>query len=173
MRVRLSWEVHQSCTCHEQDQQQSRLSSWLRDRPIVQGSNTPLLALGRSDSHSSRTAVFFTYVAAGQCGASDTSPNQLPVDERPIITREQGQGHAGASPDERYDGSSAYGGADDVQGSPPKVPPRILHSGEGSRPHESREDQLPTYVLLVNGSLGSRLLALWWPCVVSSASLPW
>lgn len=99
-------------------------------------------------------------VAAGQGGASDNSPNQLPVDERPIITREHGQGHVGASPDERYDGNSTYGGADDVQGSPPKAPPRILHSGEGSRPHESRKIHLPTYVLFVEESLGSLLLSL-------------
>lgn len=70
---------------------------------------------------------------------TDPSPSQLPIDERPIVAREHGQGRAGASPDERYGDGSSFGGVDGVQGSPPKAPPRILRSGEGSRPHESRE----------------------------------
>eukprot|EP00903_Cladosiphon_okamuranus_P013509 g12582.t1 len=74
---------------------------------------------------------------AGRGGMADNSPSQLPIDERPIVTREHGQGRAGASPDERYGDGSNYGVADGGQGSPPKAPPRILHSGEGSRPHES------------------------------------
>lgn len=110
-----------------------------------------LLALSRSDSRFC-TAVFFTNVTAGQGRASETSPNQLPVDERPIITRERDQGRAVASSDERYDGGGAYGGPDDVQGSPPKAPPRTLHSGEGSRPHDSRKNQMSTCVEFVSES---------------------
>eukprot|EP00752_Nemacystus_decipiens_P007074 g6339.t1 len=74
---------------------------------------------------------------AGQSGITNTSPSQLPIDERPIVTRELAQGPTGASPDERHGDGNSYGGADGVQGSPPKAPPRILHSGEGSRPHEA------------------------------------
>lgn len=83
--------------------------------------------------------MFLACVSAGHGGIADTSLSQLPIDERPIVTRELAQGRTGASPDERYGDGSSYGGADGVQGSPPKAPPRILHSGEGSRPHESRE----------------------------------
>lgn len=84
-----------------------------------------------------RRFALLACVSAEHGGIADTS--QLPIDERPIVTREHGQGRAGASPDERYGDGSSYGGADGVQGSPPKAPPRILHSGEGPRPHESRE----------------------------------
>lgn len=70
------------------------------------------------------------------------------MDERPIVTREYIQGHAGTSPDERfvegpgrYGSGSGFGGDDETQGSPPKAKPRILYSGEGSRPHNSREEE--------------------------------
>ena len=86
-----------------------------------------------------RRFVSLACLSAGHGGITDTSPSQLPIDERPIVTRELAQGRAGPSPDEKYGDDSSYGGADGVQGSPPKAPPRILHSGEGSRPHESRE----------------------------------
>lgn len=78
----------------------------------------------------------------------NSPPRHLPVDERPIVTRERAQGReirAGISPDERFvEGSGRYGdggfdGADDAQGSPPKAKPRILHSGEGPRSYTPRE----------------------------------
>ncbi|CAB1118634.1 unnamed protein product [Ectocarpus sp. CCAP 1310/34] len=84
-----------------------------------------------------RTAPGYNAGPGREEGDSAASPNQLPVDERPIVAREHGQGRAGASPDERYSGGSGYGGTDAVQGSPPKAPPRILHSGEGRRAHGS------------------------------------
>lgn len=80
----------------------------------------------------------FNSVTAERGDGTNNSPNQLSMDDRPIVTRER-QGRAGASPDERYGGGSGYGDVDGLQGSPPKVPPRILHSGEGPRSHESRE----------------------------------
>ncbi|CAM9666707.1 unnamed protein product, partial [Hapterophycus canaliculatus] len=73
----------------------------------------------------------------GEDGSS--SPNQLPLDERPLVTREHDQSRGGASLDEPNGGGSGsgYGSTDDAQVSPPKMPPRILHSSEGFRPHES------------------------------------
>lgn len=76
-------------------------------------------------------------------------PRNLPVDERPIVSRERAQGReirAGISPDDRFvEGSGRYGdggfdGRDDTQVSPPKTKPRILHSGEGPRSYTSREE---------------------------------
>lgn len=83
----------------------------------------------------------------GLRGKTTTSPvANLPVDERPIITRDHGQVRSslsiGGSPDERFVDGPGFGGGNDGRGSPAKSKPRTLRSGEGSRPQESREYSL-------------------------------
>lgn len=63
----------------------------------------------------------------------------LPVEERPIAPRGHNRGRAGRSPEGASGGASGEYrvggfGAGNPRESPPKLKPRMLHSGEGLRP---------------------------------------
>lgn len=85
----------------------------------------------------------------GGHGKGPNSPaHLLPLDERPIVTRDH------RSPDERLGemsgeyGEGGLGGVTNSHGSPPMAKPRILHSAEGLRNYPPRENQtIPGFVM--------------------------